>query len=299
MRKMAGGDPYMPSQMSGGPMQDMYGRPPSALPMNQRPAYGPGYDRRPDHMISMDGGMGPPGSQNNMGPANSENNMYAPSRYPSQPRHDGFGQQYSMHYGMHSSGMYPQQQAYKRPMDGMYGPPAKRHESDMYGMQYQNQQPDMYNHYGGGYSGPEHRLMQGQFSYPYPRDRMGPSQSQHSMMGGVSTPNHVDGPNMWSSRTDLGYPYHNRPPSQMPPYGSMGREDMGEGRPGPEQWHRQSSYMSSSMTPLSARQPSSSYSGSSSMVNHLSRAPSPGAYQRSMDSRMSPAKPLYVRHEDV
>uniref|UniRef100_A0A3B4A9M7 ARID domain-containing protein n=1 Tax=Periophthalmus magnuspinnatus TaxID=409849 RepID=A0A3B4A9M7_9GOBI len=252
MRKMAGGDPYMPSQMSGGPMQDMYGRPSSALPMNQRSPYpyGPGYDRR----------------------------------------HDGYGQQYSMSYGMHSSGIYPQQQGYKRPMDGMYGPPAKRHESEMYGMQYQNQQPDMYNHYGGGYSGPEHRLMQGQFSYPYPRDRMGPSQAQHSMIGGGSTPNHSDGPNMWSSRTDLGYPYHNRPPAQMPPYGSMGREDM-EGRPGQEQWHRQSSYMSSSsMTPLSARQPPSSYSGSSSMVNHLSRAPSPGAYQRSMDSRMSPSK---------
>ncbi|XP_055086971.1 AT-rich interactive domain-containing protein 1B isoform X2 [Periophthalmus magnuspinnatus] len=292
MRKMAGGDPYMPSQMSGGPMQDMYGRPSSALPMNQRSPYpyGPGYDRRPDHMMSMDGSMGPPGSQNSMGPANSENNMYAPNRYPSQPRHDGYGQQYSMSYGMHSSGIYPQQQGYKRPMDGMYGPPAKRHESEMYGMQYQNQQPDMYNHYGGGYSGPEHRLMQGQFSYPYPRDRMGPSQAQHSMIGGGSTPNHSDGPNMWSSRTDLGYPYHNRPPAQMPPYGSMGREDM-EGRPGQEQWHRQSSYMSSSsMTPLSARQPPSSYSGSSSMVNHLSRAPSPGAYQRSMDSRMSPSK---------
>lgn len=292
MRKMAGADPYMPSQMSGGAIQDMYGRPPSSLSMNQRSPYpyGPGYDRRPDHMMGMDGGMGPSGSQNNMGPSNSENSMYSPSRYPSQPRHDGYGQQYGMPYGMHPSGMYPQQQAYKRPMDGMYGPPPKRHESDIYGMQYPNQQPDMYNHYGGGYSGPEHRLMQAQFSYPYPRDRMGPSgQSQHSMMGGVSTSNHADGPNMWSSRTDLGYPYHNRQPSHMPPYGSM-REDI-DGRPGQEQWHRQSPYMSSSsMGPLSSRQPPSSYSTSSSMVNHLPRAPSPGAYQRSMDSRMSPSK---------
>uniref|UniRef100_A0A8C6SAG2 AT-rich interaction domain 1B n=1 Tax=Neogobius melanostomus TaxID=47308 RepID=A0A8C6SAG2_9GOBI len=240
MRKR--GDSYMPSQMSGGAMQDMYGRPPTALPMNQRspyPPYGPGYDRR----ITSDSFLS----------------------------------------------AYFVSQAYKRPIDGMYGPPAKRHESDMYGMQYQNQQPDMYNHYGGGYSGPEHRLMQGQFSYPYPRDRMGPSQSQHSMMGGGSTPNHADGPNMWSSRTDLGYPYHNRAPSQIPPYGSMGRDDL-EGRPGQEQWHRQSSYMSSSMAPLSSRQPPSSYSNSSSMVNHLPRAPSPGAYQRSMDSRMSPSK---------
>ncbi|KAM7376544.1 hypothetical protein PAMP_006271 [Pampus punctatissimus] len=258
MRKMAGADPYIPGQMPSGGMQDMYGRPPSALSMSQRSQYpyGPGFDRR----------------------------------------HDGYGQQYpGMPYGMHPSGMYPQQQGYKRPMEGMYGPPPKRHESDMYAMQYPNQQPDMYNHYGGGYSGPEHRPIQGQFPYPYPRDRMAPSgQSQHSMMGGGPTPNHAaDGPNMWPSRTDLGYPYPNRqgPPSQIPPYGSIGRDDM-DGRPGQEQWHRQSPYMSSSggMTPLSSRQPPSSYSNSPSMANHLPRAPSPGAFQRSMDSRMSPSK---------
>ncbi|XP_031134666.1 AT-rich interactive domain-containing protein 1B-like isoform X1 [Sander lucioperca] len=302
MRKMAGADPYMQGQMPGGGMQDMYGRPPSALSMSQRPQYpyGPGYDRRPDHVMGMEGNMGPPGSQNNMGPSNSEGSMYSPSRYPSQQRHDGYSQQYpSMPYGMHPSGMYPQQQqGYKRPMDGMYGPPPKRHESDMYAMQYANQQPDMYNHYSGGYSGPEHRPIQGQFPYPYPRDRMAPSgQSQHSMMGGGPTPNHAtDGPNMWPSRTDLGYPYPNRqgPPSQMPPYGSIGRDDM-DGRPGQEQWHRQSPYMSSSggMAPLSSRQPSS-YSNSPSMVNHLPRAPSPGAFQRSMDSRMSPSKAPFM-----
>ncbi|XP_056283033.1 AT-rich interactive domain-containing protein 1B isoform X2 [Pseudoliparis swirei] len=300
MRKMAGADPYIPGQMPSGGMQDMYGRPPSALSMSQRPQYpyGPGYDRRPDHVMGMEGNMGPPGSQNNMGPSNSEGSMYSPSRYPSQQRHDGYSQQYpNMPYGMHPSGMYPQQQGYKRPMDGMYGPPPKRHEGDMYAMQYANQQPDMYNHYGGGYSGPEHRPIQGQFPYPYPRDRMGPSgQSQHSMMGGGPTPNHAaDGPNMWPSRTELGYPYPNRqgPPSQVPPYGSMGRDDM-DGRPGPEQWHRQSPYMSSSggMPPLSSRQPSP-YSNSPSMANHLSRALSPGAFQRSMDSRMSP-KALFM-----
>ncbi|KAK9533488.1 hypothetical protein VZT92_008601 [Zoarces viviparus] len=300
MRKMAGADPYIPGQMPGGGMQEMYGRPPSALSMSQRSQYpyGPGYDRRPDHVMGMEGNMGPPGSQNNMGPSNSEGSMYSPSRYPSQQRHDGYSQQYpSMPYGMHPSGMYPQQQqGYKRPMDGMYGPPPKRHEGDMYAMQYANQQPDMYNHYGGGYSGPEHRPIQGQFPYPYPRgDRMAPSgQSQHSMMGGGPTPNHAaDGPNMWPSRTELGYPYPNRqgPPSQMPPYGPMGRDDM-DGRTGQEQWHRQSPYMSSGgMVPLSSRQPSS-YSNSPSMANHLSRAPSPGAFQRSMDSRMSPKAPF-------
>nr|XP_020470224.1 AT-rich interactive domain-containing protein 1B-like [Monopterus albus] len=299
MRKMAGADPYMPGQMPSGGMQDMYGRPPSALSMNQRSQYpyGPGYDRRPDHVMGMEGSMGPPGSQNNLGPSNSEGNMYSPSRYPSQQRHDGYGQQYpGMPYGMHPSGMYPQQQGYKRPMDSMYGPPPKRHESDMYAMQYANQQPDMYNHYGGGYSGPEHRPIQGQF--PYLRDRMASSgQSQNSMMGGGPTPNHaIDGPNMWPARTEPNYPYPNRqgPPSQMPPYGSVGRDDM-DCRPGQEQWHRQPPYMSSSggMLPLSSRQ-HSSYSNSPSMANHLPRAPSPGSYQRSMDSRMSPSKALFM-----
>ncbi|XP_062413421.1 AT-rich interactive domain-containing protein 1B isoform X2 [Pungitius pungitius] len=300
MRKMAGSDPYMPGQMPPGGMQEMYGRPPSALTMSQRAQYpyGPGYDRRPDHVMGMEGSMGPPGSQNNMGPSNSESSMYSPSRYPPQQRHDGYSQQYpGMPYGMHPSGMYPQQQGYKRPMDGMYGPPPKRHESDMYAMQYANQQPDMYNHYGGGYSGPEHRPVQGQFPYPYPRDRMAPpAQSQHGMMAGGPTPNHAaDGPNMWPSRTELGYPYPNRqgPPSQMAAYGPVGRDDA-DGRPGQEQWHRQSPYMSAAaaaagggMLPLSSRQPSS-YPNSPSMANHLSRAPSPGAFQRSMDSRMSP-----------
>ncbi|XP_017272329.1 AT-rich interactive domain-containing protein 1B isoform X2 [Kryptolebias marmoratus] len=301
MRKMAGADPYIPSQMPSGGMPDMYGRPPSGLSMSQRSQYpyGSGYDRRSDHMMGMEGTMGPPGSQNNMGHSNSEGSMYSPSRYPSQQRHDGYGQQYSsMPYGMHPSGMYPQQQGYKRQMDGMYGPPPKRHESDMYAMQYTNQQPDMYNHYGGGYSGPEHRPIQGQFPYPYHRDRMAPSgQSQHSMMGGGPTPNPAaDGPNMWPSRTDLGYPYHSRqgPPSQMPPYGSICRDDM-DGRPGQDQWHRQSPYMSSSggMTPLSSRQPSS-YSNSPSMANHLPRAPSPGPFHRSMDPRMSPSKAPFM-----
>lgn len=191
------------------------------------------------------------------------------------------------------------QQGYKRPMEGMYGPPGKRHEGDMYAMQYANQQPDMYNQYGGGYSGPERRPIQGQFPYPYPRDRMPPSgQGQHGMMSGGPTPNHAaDGSNMWPSRTDLGYPYPNRQgaPSQMPPYGPMGREDM-EGRPGQDQWHRQSPYMSSSgaMPPMSSRQPPSSYPNSPSMANHLARAPSPGAFQRSVESRMSPSKAPFM-----
>lgn len=41
---------------------------------------------RPDHVMGMDGSMGPPGSQHSMGPSNSESSMYSPSRYPAQQR---------------------------------------------------------------------------------------------------------------------------------------------------------------------------------------------------------------------
>lgn len=55
---VAGADPYMPGQMPGGGMQDMYGRPPSALSMSQRSQYpyGPGYDRRLVHKPPEEGG---------------------------------------------------------------------------------------------------------------------------------------------------------------------------------------------------------------------------------------------------
>eukprot|EP00063_Salmo_salar_P090995 XP_014065830.1 PREDICTED: AT-rich interactive domain-containing protein 1B-like isoform X2 [Salmo salar] len=353
MRKVAGGDSYMPGQMPSGGMQEMYGRPPSGMGQRSQYPYGPGYDRRPDHVIGMEGSMGTPGSQSNMGPSNSEGSIYSPNRYPSQLRHEGYGQQYpGMSYGMHPSGMYPQQQGYKRPMEGMYGPPGKRHEGEMYGppgkrhegdmygptgkrhegdmygppgkrhegemyaMQYGSQQPDMYNQYNTGYSGPERRPMQGQFPYPspYSRERMQASgQGQHPqhpmgpqmMAGGPPSNNGVEGPqgpNMWPSRTDMGYPYSNRQgaPSQVPPYGPMGRGEDMEGRPIQDgQWlghggHRQSSYMSGGMTPMSSRQPPSAYQTSPSMANHLPRAPSPGSFQRSMEARMSPNKAAYM-----
>lgn len=198
----------------------------------------------------------------------------------------------------------------------MYGPPAKRHEGEMYAMQYRGQQPDMYNHYTTGYSGPERRPMQGQFPYPspYSRERMQASgQGQHPqhpmgpqmMSGGPPSNNGVEGPqgpNMWPSSTDMGYPYPNRQgaTSQVPPYGPMGRGDDLEGRPIQDgQWlghggHRQSSYMSGGMTPMSSRQPPSAYQTSPSMTNHLPRAPSPGSFQRSMEARMSPNKAVFM-----
>uniref|UniRef100_A0A8C8C565 ARID domain-containing protein n=1 Tax=Oncorhynchus tshawytscha TaxID=74940 RepID=A0A8C8C565_ONCTS len=269
MRKVAGGEPYMPGQMTSGGIQDMYGRSTSGMGQRSPYPYGPGYDRR--HEGEM---YGPPAKRH-------EGEMYGPPT----KRHEG----------------------------EMYGPPAKRHEGEMYAMQYRGQQPDMYNHYTTGYSGPERRPMQGQFPYPppYSRERMQASgQGQHPMgpqmmSGGPPSNNGVEGPqgpNMWPSRTDMGYPYPNRQgaPSQVPPYGPMGRGDDLEGRPIQDgQWlghggHRQSSYMSGGMTPMSSRQPPSAYQTSPSMANHLPRAPSPGSFQRSMEARMSPNKAVFM-----
>ncbi|KAG7460618.1 hypothetical protein MATL_G00200640 [Megalops atlanticus] len=304
-RKAGGGEPFMPGQVPSGGMQDIYSRggpsgPMSVLGMGQRPQYpyGPGYDRRPDHVMGPEGGMAPPGNQNNMVPSNSDPSMYSPNRYPSQQRHDGYGQQYphSMPYGGPQPGMFPQQQGYKRPMDGMYGPPAKRHEGEVYGLQYGGQQ-EMYPQYSGGYVGPERRPMQGSFPYGYGRERMqapGQTAPQHGMpplqpSGSAEGPQ----PNMWPSRTDMPYPYPNRQ-GQGPPYPPMGRGEDMEGRPGQDgPWPRHPTQRHS-MPPMTTRPPLSSYQTPPAIPNHTSRAPSPASFQRSMEAHMSPNKAHFM-----
>ncbi|MCI4382432.1 hypothetical protein PGIGA_G00014860 [Pangasianodon gigas] len=311
MRKAVGGEPCMPAQMTPAGMQDIYGRSPSSGPMaglgmgqrSQYP-YGPGYDRRSDHLMGMDGSMGPHGNQGSMSHANNDGSMYSPNRYHNQQRHDGYGQQYpGMPYGVHPPGMYPQQ-GYKRPLDGMYSPPAKRHEGEVYGMQYGGPQTDMYGQYGGNY--PERRPMQTPFPYPYSRERLqntsqGPQHHpvQHSMMGaGHSVPT-GDGPtHMWPSRTDMSYSYSNRhgTPSQSSSYPGMGRIDDMDGVRADNQWpghQRQTPYISghsNSMGLLNSRPPSS-YQTS----NHISCEPSPGSFQRSMEAHMQPNKMAFMQ----
>ncbi|XP_035380156.1 AT-rich interactive domain-containing protein 1B isoform X2 [Electrophorus electricus] len=299
---------FVPGQMSSTSLQDVYPRgPPSGQGIGPRPQYpySPGFDRRPDHAMGPEGGMVPPGNQNNMMPSNSDPSMYSGSRYPMPPRHghEGYSQQYpqGMPYGTH--GMYPQPQGYKRPGEGMYGPPAKRHEGDTYGMPYGGQQPDMYGQYGGGY--PERRPMQGQFPYPYSRERMqhaGQGPPQHGMMSGGPSTTPSGGPqgNMWHPRTDMGYPYPGRQ-GHGPPYPSMSRADDPEARANQDgQWpghpgQRQSSYppqsSSSSMPPMTNRQPPSSYQSPPAAPNHIARAPSPAPFPRPMGGSMSPNKP--------
>nr|XP_055041388.1 AT-rich interactive domain-containing protein 1B isoform X3 [Misgurnus anguillicaudatus] len=302
--RKGGSEPYMQGQMPGSGMQDMYSRgPPSGMGMGPRPQYpyNPGFERRPDHVMGPEGGIIPSGNQNNMVPSNSDPSMFSGSRYPSHQRHDGYGQQYphSMPYSGH--GMYPQQQGYKRPGEGMYGPPAKRHESEAYGMQYGGQQPDMYGQYGY----PDRRPMQGPFSYPYGRDRIHPGGQglpQHSMMSGGPPPasNSSGGHqgNMWHARSDMNYPYPGRQ-GHGAPYHSMSRADDPEARINQDgQWpvQRQSPYpphsssSSSSMPPMNSRQPPSSYQSPPAMPNHISRVPSPAPFPRPVSGSMSPNK---------
>uniref|UniRef100_A0A4W5MJP5 AT-rich interactive domain 1B n=1 Tax=Hucho hucho TaxID=62062 RepID=A0A4W5MJP5_9TELE len=278
-----GSESYGPGQMPSGAVQDMYPRgPPSgAMPgmgmgLGPRPQYpyGPGYDRRPHGHES-----------------------YGQQQYPHGP----------MPYSSHQPGVYPQQQGYKRPVgpEVMYGPPAKRHEGEAYGMQqYGGQQPGMYSQYGGNYMGPERRPMQGQYPYPYSRDRMGATQGpqQHGMMSGgppASSGASAEGPqvNMWHPRTDMGYPGPYRGQlGQGPPYPGLGRGpgDDPEGRsspdgqwpPGPPGQHQPpyppNSSSASSMPPMASRQPPSSYQSNPAMANHISRAPSPSPFPRPM-----------------
>ncbi|XP_029818727.1 AT-rich interactive domain-containing protein 1B isoform X6 [Manacus vitellinus] len=293
MRKVPGSnEPFMtPGQMPNSGIQDMYNQSPSGamsnMSMSQRQqfTYGSGYDRRHEPYGQQYPGQGPPSGQ--------------------------------PPYGGHQPGMYPQQQNYKRHMDGMYGPPAKRHEGDMYNMQYGNQQQEMYNQYSNAYTGPDRRPMQGQYPYPYNRERMqGPGQMQQhgippQMIGGpMQSSSSSEGPqqNMWPTRNDMPYPYQNRQgpggPAQAPPYPGMNRTDdmmVPDQRINHEsQWpshvnQRQPSYMSSSasMQPIT-RPPQSSYQTPPSMPNHISRAPSPASFQRSLENRMSPSKSPFL-----
>ncbi|XP_070589876.1 AT-rich interactive domain-containing protein 1B isoform X5 [Erythrolamprus reginae] len=332
MRKVPGNsEPFMaPGQMPNSGMQDMYSQNPAGTISNmgigqrQQFPYGSGYDRRLDHGLGPEGSMGAPG-QSNMVPSNSDPSMYSPNSYPGKQRHEPYGPQYPMQappsgqapYGGHQSGMFPQQQNYKRHMDGMYGPPAKRHDGDMFNMQYSNQQQEMFNQYSSAYSGPDRRPIQGQYPYPYSRERMqAPGQMQQhgippQMIGGPmqsSASSESPQQNMWPTRNDMSYPYQNRQgpggPAQAPPYPGMNRTDdmmVPDQRINHEsQWpshvnQRQPSYMSSSasMQPIT-RPPQSSYQTPPSMPNHISRAPSPASFPRSHENRMSPSKSPFL-----
>uniref|UniRef100_A0A3P9HK24 AT rich interactive domain 1Ab (SWI-like) n=1 Tax=Oryzias latipes TaxID=8090 RepID=A0A3P9HK24_ORYLA len=292
MRKA--GEQFMPSGPNSG-MGEQYNRGPpgpmSNMAMAQRQQFPYGYDRRHDSYTNQYPGQGaPPG-----GP------------YPNQ-----------------HPGMYQQQQNYKRPVDGGYGPPAKRHEGEMYNVPpytaqqqpgpqsagHQGQQ-DLYNQYNA-YPGGDRRPPgpQGQFPFPFGRDRGPPSagpNSQSPQMMPSPMPSGPDGPQgpMWQGRNDMGYPnYPNRQgppgPGQGPGYHSMNRSE--EMMPADQrinhdgQWpghvnRQQPPFGPAGSGPPMTRPLPSTYQASQ---NHIPQVSSPAPMPRPIESRTSPSKSPYM-----
>ncbi|KAL0961648.1 hypothetical protein UPYG_G00353450, partial [Umbra pygmaea] len=276
MRKV--GEQFLPA--SQGPNSGMAeaqqfnrGPPPASMgnmPMTQRQQYGPGpygpgYERRAEQGMGPEVSMGSGVPQPNLMSANSETGIYSPNRYPpqQQSRHDSYGNHYpgqgtppGSSYPHQQPGMYPQQQNYKRPVEGGY-PPAKRHEGEMYTgpfssgpppQQQQPQQPgsssappvgqpEMYQpqYNSGSFSGADRRPPgpQAQFPFPFNRERMQaasgpnaqPSMPQQMMQLGPEGPQG----SLWQGRGEMNYPtnYPNRQggppggPTQGPGYPGM------------------------------------------------------------------------------
>uniref|UniRef100_A0A3P9PJU6 AT-rich interaction domain 1B n=1 Tax=Poecilia reticulata TaxID=8081 RepID=A0A3P9PJU6_POERE len=336
MRKA--GEQFMPPNPNSG-MGEQYNRGPPGpmgnIPMGQRQQYPYGYDRRQEPGMGPEGNMGPGAPQPNMMPSGSDAAMYSPSRPPPQQRHDSYTNQYPGQgappggpYPNQQPGMYPQQQPnYKRPVDAGYGPPAKRHEGEMYNVPYSGQQQpgpqpsghqgqqDMYNQYNT-YPGGERRPPgpQGQFPFPFGRDRgpssAGPNSQSHMppQMMTSSMPSGPDGPQgpVWQGRNEMGYP--NYPNRQGPPVPGQGPGYHGMNRSGEEmmpsdqrinhegQWpghvnQRQPPFGPASSGPPMTRPLPSTYQTSQ---NHIPQVASPAPMPRSMETRTSPSKSPYM-----
>ncbi|XP_041867946.1 AT-rich interactive domain-containing protein 1A isoform X2 [Melanotaenia boesemani] len=303
------------------------------MPMGQRQQYPYGYDRRQEPGMGPDGNMGPGAPQPNMMPSGADTGMYSPSRPPPQQRHDSFTNQYSGQgappggpYSNQQPGMYPQQQPnYKRPVDGGYGPPAKRHEGEIYNVPYSGQQQpgpqssghqgqqDMYNQYNAYPSGDRRPPgPQNQFPFPFGRDR-GPSSagpnSQSPMPPQMISPmpSGPDGPQgpMWQGRNEMGYPnYPNRQgppvPGQGPGYHGMNRSE--EMMPSDQRMNHEGQWPSH----VNQRQPPFGPAGSGAPMtrplpstyqtsqNHIPQVSSPAPMPRPIESRTSPSKSPYM-----
>ncbi|XP_058468834.1 AT-rich interactive domain-containing protein 1B [Solea solea] len=294
------GEAFGPSQMPGGSMQEMY---PRGIGPRPQYSYSPGFERRLDHVMGPEGGAAPP-----VGQSGNEAGMFPSSRFPQQ-RHDTYAQQFphNMAYTSHQP-LFPQQQGYKRPTDGMF-PPSKRHEGEGFGaQQFGAQQPEMFGpSYGGGggagggaYLGSERRPVQGQYPYPYGRERPPP---QHVLLGSGPpvSGGHGEGPqaNIWPPRTDLSYTYNrglNRgeePEGRAPPESQWPPGHLGQRQPPYPPPHSSSSSSSSSPS-MPSRPPLSSFQATPAVPNHLTRSHSPSTFPRPMGGSLSPNSAPYL-----
>ncbi|XP_030643227.1 AT-rich interactive domain-containing protein 1B-like [Chanos chanos] len=232
------------------------------------------------------------------------------SQYPYGPghdrRHEGYSQQYpAMPYVVHPAGMYSQHQdtalmqGYKRPLDGIYSPPGKRHEGEAYNFHYGSQQLDMYGQCSVSYLGSDRQPVQG--LYPYGQDLIQTTcqglqqQPQHHRMmsrGPLPPVNVAEGlqHNLWPPRTDMSYTYPIRCGQGFPNPGIGHRDDLEDMRAIQDsQWpghHWQSSFVPSSSSAMIIQQPLSS----NQSPNHLSCVPSSAALQSPFEAPILPNK---------
>lgn len=208
-------------------------------------------------------------------------------------------------------------------MDGGYGPPAKRHDGDMYSTPFSSQQqgpqapapstqPDMYNQYNS-YPGSERRPTgpQAQFPFPFGRDRVQPSAGPNSQppmppqMMGNPMPSAPDGPQgaMWQGRGEMGYPgFPNRQgptaPGPGPGYHGLNRSE--EMMPADQrvnheaQWPGHGGQRPAPYGPPMTRPMQPSYPPAQPMQNHIPQVSSPAPMPRSVESRTSPSKSPYM-----
>uniref|UniRef100_A0A1A8GPT6 AT rich interactive domain 1B (SWI1-like) n=1 Tax=Nothobranchius korthausae TaxID=1143690 RepID=A0A1A8GPT6_9TELE len=272
------GETFGPGQLPSGTMQDMYtSGPVTGVGSKPQYPYGPGYERRVDHVTGPHRGVAPPGGQNCMGSSGTEPGLFASNRYPPHQRPggpDGYQYPHSMAYSSHQP-LYPHQQGYKRPMEGPY-PPPKRHEGEAFGV------PAPYGAGGGAYMSPERRPVQGQ--YPY---RQGPP--QHSMMGSGPSGGPGEGPqsNMWPPRTDMSYSYSQQ--GQGPPCEHEGRPPQDtQWPPSPHSQHQPP------LPTLPSRQPPSTFQATPTIQNHVTLSHSPSPFPRPSGGSLSPNSSPYL-----
>uniref|UniRef100_A0A3Q3WMP7 ARID domain-containing protein n=1 Tax=Mola mola TaxID=94237 RepID=A0A3Q3WMP7_MOLML len=199
------------------------------------------------------------------------------------------------------------------PGDGGYGPPAKRHEGEMYNSSGPQGQQDMYNQYNA-YTGGDRRPPgpQNQFPFTFGWDRRpspaGPNSRSPMPPQMITTmssgPDGPQGP-MWQGRNEMGYSsYPNRQgppvPGQGPSYITMNQSE--EMMSSDQRMNDEGQWPS----PVNQRQPPFGPGGSGPPMtrplpstyqtppNHISQVSSPATMPRPLESRTSPNKSPYV-----
>uniref|UniRef100_A0A8C4N410 SWI/SNF-like complex subunit BAF250 C-terminal domain-containing protein n=1 Tax=Eptatretus burgeri TaxID=7764 RepID=A0A8C4N410_EPTBU len=192
---------------------------------------------RSDHGMEVSSGLVPP--------PDTDSVLFSSARVSNQSRHDGYGQLYHgqnphqvqpSYMGHGQQALYGQQGCYKRSMEGMYGPPSKRHEPDSYSMPYGPQPPsaDTFGSFSSPASFSDRRphppppsASASHFPFSYiPSERATRGQSPAQLPTSLSEAPVVQSQGQWGpgACTDLTYPmYPGRGPGQTSSYGGMGR----------------------------------------------------------------------------